>query len=464
MGEEERHQFAVCCLSNIAQTVVFCKGQAKSFAAPPSRIASWFRFSTTERVEGASQRRAGLACEGKLKYLKLQMVAETDNARQGVTGLPPGLGLGQAVQGFMFGRRRRSIHSSLAAWLVTSVLAGLFASPAAYALGRNYEVQQLAPHTFVWVPDDIMDQNGDPIFNRAGNVGFVITPAGVVVINTANNPFHAREVLYEIRQRTDLPVRLVVDLGAQGDEMLGNEVFAEQHADIVSTSIAETQMQAYRQNLARRITLDPQLPTRMRGIHFTLPGQTFQGQTSFNLGGAEIRVIALNCGLPGAAAGDAVVYLPQEKVLFLGDLYVKKFVPQVGSRDIQRWIKVLGEVGKWDVVAYVPGHGEPGTKSNLAGFRGFLEWLDAGVQTGVQQGKSLSEVEEQLLSSTAFNLLALDLAPRAIADVYHQVMSARSARALPSSVFHPLVPQSHPSALPGNGARGFVGTKPSAPH
>ncbi|MGH9342780.1 MAG: hypothetical protein ACRD19_03335, partial [Terriglobia bacterium] len=213
------------------------------------------------------------------------------------------------------------------------------------------------------------------------------------------------------------------------------------------------------------LTFDPELPTRMRGLHFTLPGQTFTGQSSLNLGGTEIRMTAMNCGLPGGTDGDAVVYLPQQKVLFLGDLYVKGFVPQVDSRDVGRWISVLGEVGKWDVATYVPGHGDPGTKPDVANFRGFLEWLDAGVTAGVQQGKSFSDVEQRLLSSSAFNLLALDLAPRTIAAVYNQVVHARSAHV--NAARPPGPSHQHgalPASIPPGSTRGFTGTNPSAPH
>lgn len=348
--------------------------------------------------------------------------------------------------------------------VIRAVFLGLAFPSMLHAMGRNYAVRQIAPHTFVWAPEDVMDQNGDPYFNRAGNVGFVITPDGVVVVNTANNPFHAREVLYEIRQRTDLPVRLVIDLGAQGDEMLGNEVFAEQHATIVSTSAAKSEMQTYWAEMMRRFTFDAELESRMRGIHITLPEQTFQGQTSFNLGGTEIRVTELDCGVPGTPGGDAAVYLPQSKVLFLGDLYVKGFVPQVNSRDVPRWIGVLGKVGKWDVATYVPGHGSLGTKADVANFRGFLEWLRAGVKTGIQQGKSLAQVERQLLSSRVFNLLALDLAPRTIAAVYQQILSARSAPARANSPSTAQIRRASPQ--PGGRAQGFMGAPPASqpPH
>jgi glyoxylase-like metal-dependent hydrolase (beta-lactamase superfamily II) len=336
----------------------------------------------------------------------------------------------------------KSVTSLLTCLATFVVAASLIPAPPLRAADQPYEVRQLAPHTFVWVPDDIMDQNGDPNFSRSGNVGFVITPDGVVVINTANNPFHAREVLYEIRQRTDLPVRLVIDTGPQADEVLGNEVFAEQRATIIASSGTEAQMRSYQSGLVKRMSLDPELPRHMRGIHLTFPTQTFQGTVSFNLGGQEIRVLSLNCDEPGDAEGDAAVFLPREKVLFLGDLYVNGYVPQIGSRNVQRWIDALANVEKWNATTYVPGHGDPSTAKTFANFRGFLQWLQAGVQAGIQQGKSLSAVEDQLLSSSAFNLRALDLAPKAIAAVYNQLARARAAHVTPDRSAPSPVPQS----------------------
>lgn len=321
-------------------------------------------------------------------------------------------------------------------WIAVAAMALLAPRPLS-ALGREYEVREVTPHTFVWVPDDIVDQNGDPRFPRAGNVGFIITDEGVIVIGTTNSPFHAREVLYEIRQRTEIPVRLVIDPGAQGDQILGNEVFAEQRATILSTSGAETEMRAYKQDLNRRMAIDPQFPARMRGIHFTFPNRIFQDQTTFNLGGEEVRVISMNCGLPGTQSGDAVVYLPTEKVLFLGDLYVNDYVPEIGSRDVERWIGALGKMEKWDVTSFIPGHGNFGTKSDVANFRSFLQWLNGSIEDGVRQGKSLAQVEDNLLSSSAFNRLARDLAPGAIAAVYGQLVRKRMAHLAPHGAAMP---------------------------
>src|SRR5579859_6840359 len=245
------------------------------------------------------------------------------------------------------------------------------------AISGRYEVKEIRPHVFIWIPDDIIYQVGDPQFGRAGTAGFIITQEGVVVVNTTNNPFNARELLYEIRQRTDKPVKYVIDTDARGDHILGNEVFVDEQATIISTSIALAQMRDYFQDLTRRTVDDPRMQLRMRGIHPTLPTQTFSGELTLNLGGDEIKLLDLG---QGATAGDAAVYLPATKVLFLGDLYENGYLPRRGMSDVRPWLEILRHVENLDVVDYIPGQGPPGDKNDFEDFRRFLEWAAAQLQ------------------------------------------------------------------------------------
>jgi glyoxylase-like metal-dependent hydrolase (beta-lactamase superfamily II) len=311
--------------------------------------------------------------------------------------------------------------------LILAILVVLCHPQHLYSSPKAYTVKEIAPSVFVWVPDDIVDQDSDPGFSRAANAGFIITGQGVVVIDTTNNPLHARELLYEIRQRTDIPVRYAIDTGPQGDEMLGNEVFAEQRTAIISTSGAAAQMRAYQRQIAHRLSFDSLFSARMRGIHLTLPDRTFVGEMSFAVGAQEIRLLSLNCALPGKAEGDAAVFLPQSKVAFLGDLYVNGYVPRIGSLDIRQWIRALSEVEKWDASVYVPAHGAPGSRADVERFKGFLEWLEGRVQGGIREGKSLTQMERELLDTQALYLRAPELAPSIIASVYRQLASPHSA-------------------------------------
>jgi cyclase len=262
----------------------------------------------------------------------------------------------------------------------------------AWALGRRYAVTEVKPHVFVWVPEDIHDYDGDPMFDLTGTAGFIIGQDGVIVIDTTNNPFHAREVRYEIRERTDLPIKYVIDTDPRGDHVLGNEVFTDDRATIISTPVAAAAMHEYYLDLGKQMNAEGEpgmrMRQRMRGIHFTLPTEEINKEMTIGVGGEEVRLLL---PLAGPTAGNIVVYLPASKVLFLGDLFENGYKPQTEGADIQKWAAYLRKVETWDVDVYVPGHGAPGDKKSLADFIQVLE--NAGKTPPPQENTSPDQAE-----------------------------------------------------------------------
>ena len=198
-------------------------------------------------------------------------------------------------------------------------LYGLLLAVSLPSLGL-YSVQEVKPKVFAWIPDDVIDQECDPLFTRAATAGFIVTAEGVVVVDTSNSPMHARDLLYEIRQRTDLPIRYVINTSSAADHMLGNEVFTDEQATLISTKAAQAEMQQYRQELFDRMRGEEgwRLQARMRGFHVTPSTQTFDDKMTLNMGGQEIRMASLLRS--ETSPEDAVVYLPSAKTLFLGEL------------------------------------------------------------------------------------------------------------------------------------------------
>ncbi len=321
-------------------------------------------------------------------------------------------------------------------FLLVSLACLLLSAFSLYAAGRRYEIREIKPNVFVWIPEDIRDQETDPEYSRAGTAGFIITREGVVVVDTTNSPFHARELLFEIRKRTDAPVKYVINTGARGDRVLGNEVFSDQQASIIAASAALAEMRQYQQELARRLDGDWRLQARLRGVHLTLPNQTFEGEMGLRLGEETLRLLTLD---PDRPTADSAVYLPRAKVLFLGDLFENNYIPRIGSRDVRRWIEILQKLESWDVDWYVPGHGAPGDKKQLVEFRKFLEWLTSEVEAGVRQGKSLAQLKEQLVPFENFHWHAPELAAEAVEAVYHQLAGREpgAARTAPTQATPP---------------------------
>jgi cyclase len=243
-----------------------------------------------------------------------------------------------------------------------------------FALGGRYTVTEVKPHVFVWVPEEIHDIDGDPNFTLAGTAGFIIGPEGVIVINTANTPYHGREILYEIRERTDLPVKYVINTDSKGSHILGNEAFTDQRAVIISTPFAAIAMSDYKHDLASRMAAGGEeglrMRQRMRGIHLTMPTQEINKDMTLGVGGEEVRLLL---PMAGPSPGNLVVYLPQSKVLFLGDLWQNGTPRKPKNADVKRWVEYLRKVQTWDVDVYVPGDGPPGDKSAV---EKFCKWLE----------------------------------------------------------------------------------------
>ena len=290
-----------------------------------------------------------------------------------------------------------------------------------------YLVQEVKPSVFAWIPDDVIDQEGDPLFCRAATAGFILTSDGVVVVDTANSPFHARELLYEIRERTANPIKYVVNTSSAADHMLGNEVFTDQQATLISTASARTEMEQYRRELFDRLHAEDgwRLQARMRGFHITPASQTFDGDMTLNMGDREIKLVSLL--RDRSSSRGAAVYVPSAKTLFLGEFFDNHYFPRIGSRDVHRWIELLRQVEGWDVDTYVPGHGSPGSKKDLADFRRFLEWLVAQVDMRIKKGKSADTVERELTLPKLYNWHAPEWAAENVEAVCRQLGAPQAA-------------------------------------
>jgi glyoxylase-like metal-dependent hydrolase (beta-lactamase superfamily II) len=328
--------------------------------------------------------------------------------------------------------RKFSAAISLLALGALLAALGLMSSPRSQASSLYlYRVQEVKPKVFVWIPDDVIDQECDPLYTRPATAGFIVTEQGVVVVDTTNSPMNARDLLYEIRRRSEVPIRYVINTSSAPDHMLGNEVFTDEQATVISTRTAQAEMEQYRQDLSDRMHAEQgwRLQARMRGFHVTPALETFDGEMSLNIGGQVIRISSLL--REETAPEDAVVYLPSAKTLFLGELFDNQYFPRVGSRDVHRWIEVLRQVEGWDVDTYVPGHGDPGGKKELADFRKFLEWTVAQVETRLKKGQSPADVQKALWLPRTYNWHAPDLAPDTVADICRQLAPQPATPASP---------------------------------
>ena len=196
--------------------------------------------------------------------------------------------------------------------------------------------------------------------NFISNAGFVITRDGVVVIDALGSPQLARDLLAEVRKHTDKPVTHVIlthyhadhIYGLQALKATGARIFAHQAArEYINSDQARLRLEASRKDLAPWIDNDTRLVT---------PDEWLDGARELVVGGVRLQIKPVG---PSHTPEDLVIYLPQEKVLFAGDLVFRNRIPFVGQADSRQWIKALDSLLSFDTVAIVPGHGPLSTEA-----------------------------------------------------------------------------------------------------
>ena len=219
--------------------------------------------------------------------------------------------------------------------------------------------------------------------NFISNAGFVVTPAGVVVIDALGSPALAERLLAEIRKITPLPVTHVILTHYHADHIYGLQTFKAQGARIIAqrsgqeylnSDTARLRLEASKKDLAPWINEKTQLVSA---------DQWIDGPTELTLGGMQF---SLQPAGPSHTPEDLVVYLPQEKVLFAGDLVFRNRIPFVGQADSGHWIESLQSLLRFDAAVIVPGHGPYSTEArkDTELTRDYLIYLRATMKQAAQ--------------------------------------------------------------------------------
>lgn len=185
--------------------------------------------------------------------------------------------------------------------------------------------------------------------------GFIVTPEGVVVVDSGSSWRVAQQMHAAIRKATAAPIRYVINTGGQDHRWLGNGYFKAQGAQIIAQARTITDIEE--RGAMQVAGLQQELRDRFAGTEIVMPDISFEQEHTLKLGGKEIHLLYFG---GGHTPGDSVVWLPQDQVLFAGDLvFVDRLLGVLPFSRVSDWLASLAAIERLAPTIIVPGHGVP---------------------------------------------------------------------------------------------------------
>jgi len=237
-------------------------------------------------------------------------------------------------------------------------------------------LEEVAPGVFSYVQPD-----GTWFIN---NTGFIVGKSAVISIDTTSTELRNRAYIDAIASVTPHPVTLLVNTHHHADHTHGNYLFPD--ATIIShTSCREVMMAT---GIPSYRSAFPSV--EWGNLHFRAPDITFEGNTKIHLDDTQIELFDL--GFVAHTEGDILAWLPDQGVLFTGDLIFHGGTPFALFGSVKGTIEALNVIEAKGADVIVPGHGpafnRSATQEVLTSQRTYLEFIQETAAHGIRLGRT----------------------------------------------------------------------------
>ncbi len=248
-----------------------------------------------------------------------------------------------------------------------------------------------------------LDQRSTDNDGLNANYGFILTDEGVILIDSGASLIGAKKIEKAVAAVTSKPIKWVINSGSQDHRWLGNAYFASKGAETIAMArTAKTQTQYAQQHMDG---LRKFLGKRLEGTVAKAASKTLEGdEAKLTLGGVELVLHYTDTHFPG----DAMIWLPHEKILFTGDLvYVDRLFAVLPWSSVKNGQHAFRAMEVLQPKQIIPGHGRV---TDLARARkecgDYYDFLNDTIGSAAVDMQTMEEVLDQHMQLPQFESLA----------------------------------------------------------
>jgi cyclase len=251
-------------------------------------------------------------------------------------------------------------------------------------IGQPNLVTELAPGVYT--------RTAEPEKRIIANTSWIVFRDYIVVID-ANFPWGARAAMADLKRTSSKPVRFVFDTHYHGDHAFGNSVWTDVGATVICSEDCAAESRA--KNTPSWAKDSGQGEYSLKPYRLEHPQIVFRDSMAIDDGDRRLEFKKVG---PAHSRGDAVAWLPKEKIVFTGDLVVNRPGNFVGDPDADHdnWVRMLGKIAANDIARVVPGHGAVGTADAIRGNAAYLDDMVRQVRAAIAKGVPADQVKVDL--------------------------------------------------------------------
>jgi glyoxylase-like metal-dependent hydrolase (beta-lactamase superfamily II) len=226
----------------------------------------------------------------------------------------------------------------------------------------------------------------------SGNVGFVQTGAGTVCIDSPMLPSDIRDWRQRIATITREPIVLLIQSDYDQARVVGSRFF---DVPLIAHDATWDRLKIYSsEKTLNQINGMLEADGGTPDWRIRMPDITFSQQLLLHKGDCEIRVIYGG----GHSCATSMVFLPQHKLVFSGDLVFCSQHPTMNYAETRQWVVTLDRLSRMPIETIIPGHGPVCTSKAAAPLRDYIQDMRNQVRESFENGKSKSETSAAVIA------------------------------------------------------------------